>query len=218
MRNKEILKLVAGFRRFREKYFSGETSLYGRLSKGGQNPKTLVIGCSDSRVDPALISSSSPGEIFVVRNVANLVPPHESAHSGFHGVSAAIEFAVVNLRVENIIILGHRQCGGIRALMSGESILDSSFVSRWMEIAQSARGRVLKEFGAESFDNQCKICEMEGIVTSLDNLKTFPFVLEAIESRNLQLFGIYFDLEQGELFEFDDLDKKFKQIEIDRVR
>lgn len=216
MRNKEILKLVAGFRRFREKYFSGEDALYHRLSTAGQSPKTLIIGCSDSRVDPALISSASPGELFVVRNVANLVPPHESANTGFHGISAAIEFSVVNLKVENIVVLGHRQCGGIRALVSGQQVKEGSFVGMWMEIARNAVERVRARAPELDFEAQCKECEMEAIVSSLENLMTFPFVKEAVENRGLKLFGIYFDLEQGQLFEFDESQKGFKQIEIDR--
>lgn len=218
MRNKEILKLVAGFRRFREKYYSGEEALYHRLSTVGQNPKTLIIGCSDSRVDPALISSSSPGELFVVRNVANLVPPFESPKSGLHGVSAAIEFAVTGLKVENIVILGHRQCGGIRALVTGEHEKEnSSFVGKWVAIAQDARERVLSRASDMDLDTQCRECEKEAIVTSLQNLKTFPFVADAMEKRGLNLFGIYFDLEQGQLLEFDETLNGFRQLEIDRI-
>lgn len=216
MRSKEILKLVAGFRRFREKYFSGEDALYHKLVTSGQTPKTLIIGCSDSRTDPALISGASPGEIFVIRNVANIVPPYESASHGFHGISAAIEFAVVNLRVENVVILGHRQCGGIRALMSGQQKTEGSFVGRWMEIVASARERVLDKHGKMDFEHQCKECEMEAIKTSLGNLMTFPFVPEAVAARGMNVFGIYFDMEQGQLFELDDVSNEFKQIEIDR--
>jgi carbonic anhydrase len=216
MRNKEILKLVAGFRRFRAKYFVGEDSLYHKLSTG-QTPKTLIIACSDSRVDPALISSASPGELFVVRNVANLVPPFESANTGFHGSSAAIEFAIVNLKVENVVVMGHRQCGGIRALIEGQQKKHDSFVGQWMEIAQDARERVLARYPNEDIDSQCKHCEMEAIVTSLNNLKTFPFVNDAIKQRGLKLFGIYFDLEQGLLFELDEATSDFKQIEIDKI-
>lgn len=212
MTSKEILKLVAGFRRFREKYFSGEDGLYHRLSTDGQHPKTLIIGCSDSRVDPALISSASPGELFVVRNVANLVPPFESANTGFHGVSAAIEFAVVNLKVENVVVLGHRQCGGIRALMSGLQPKDGSFVGHWVEIAKNAKERVLAKHSHVDFETQCKECEKEGIFESLENLKTFPFVADAIHNRDMKLFGIYFDLEQGELFQFDETTNEFKQL------
>jgi carbonic anhydrase len=214
MRNKDILKLVAGFRRFREKYFSSEESAHWKLSSP-QSPKTLIIGCSDSRVDPAIITGASPGELFTVRNVANLVPPYESARAGFHGVSAAIEFAVVNLKVENIIILGHRQCGGIRTLMSQDSSVEDSFVSQWMKIARPARDKVLKRLPAASMEVLCKACELEAIVTSVSNLKTFPFVTQAIEEKNLQIFGIYFDLEQGLLMEFDENQEQFRVLEIE---
>src|ERR1700733_11608814 len=110
MPKKEIAKMMVGFRHFREKFFLSDDNTYGRLTTDGQGPKTLIIGCSDSRADPAIMVGASPGELFVVRNVANLVPPFEKG-GGYHGVSAAIEFSVVNLKVENIIILGHRQCG-----------------------------------------------------------------------------------------------------------
>lgn len=214
MRRKELIKLIAGFRRFRDRYFLQEGSVYQRLADGGQTPKTLIIGCSDSRVDPAILTSASPGEIFSVRNVANLVPPFEST-KGYHGVSSAIEFAVVNLKVNNIIVLGHRQCGGIRALMTGMQLgSDSSFVAQWMNIARSARDRVLANFSHESIEVQCRHCEMESIVESLKNLRTFPFVLEAMKSRDLTLIGAYFDLEQGEIFELDETTNKFMQIEI----
>lgn len=215
MRSKEILKLIAGFRRFREKYFAGEDALYHRLMTG-QTPKTLIIGCSDSRVDPALISGASPGDIFVVRNVANLVPPYETG-KGNHGVSAAIEFAIANLKVENVVILGHRQCGGIRALMSGTHDDDHSFIGRWMQIIGDARERVLAKHADTDFESQCKECEMEGIKVSIRNLKTFPFVMDAIRERDMKIFGIYFDLEQGRLSEWDDATDEFRQLEVDRV-
>jgi carbonic anhydrase len=213
MRNREILKLVAGFKRFREKYFAGEEPVYAKLFEG-QSPKTLIIGCSDSRVDPALITSASPGELFIVRNVANLVPPYESHTAGRHGVSAAIEFAVVNLKVENIIILGHRQCGGIRALMSGQTINEESFIGSWMEIATAARQKVLKNHPKADFETQCRHCEMEGVITSIKNLKSFPFVNTALEQKKVTIFGIYFDLEQGSLMEFDDQAQQFKILNI----
>lgn len=214
MRNREIFRLVAGFRRFREKYFSGEYSVYQKLSQSGQSPKTLIIGCSDSRVDPAIISSASPGELFIVRNVANLVPPCETSQTGRHGVSAAIEFAVVNLKVENIIILGHRQCGGIRFLMSGEKQKPDSFLGSWMEVAQPARQRVLEKMADQDFEAQCCECEKEAIATSISNLKTFPFVQEALDQNRLNILGIYFDLELGQLMEYDETTKSFFTLEI----
>lgn len=215
MRNREILRLVAGFRRFRDKYFSESETTSSKIFES-QNPKTLIIGCSDSRVDPALISSSSPGELFIVRNVANLVPPYETAATGRHGVSAAIEFAVVNLKVENIVILGHRRCGGIRALMEGSQQKQNSFVGMWMEIAERAKLKVLTKFKNQDFEIQCLECEKEGIVTSMENLKTFPFVQDAITLRDLKIFGIYFDLDQGILLEYEESIDGFQPVKMGR--
>ncbi len=208
----EILRLMAGFRKFRDKYFANEHPLYQKLSTGGATPKTLIIGCSDSRVDPAIITSAHPGELFVVRNVANLVPPYETA-AGFHGVSSAIEFAVINLNVENIIVLGHRQCGGIRALMLDQAA-PNGFVQQWMRIAQDAKDRVLKRYPGAGQEELCKHGELESIMNSLNNLRTFPFVAAAIQSRGLALMGIYFDLESGQLLECDEDLKVFKNIEV----
>lgn len=216
MRNKPILRLVAGFRKFRETTFIKEGSIYSRLADG-QSPKTLIIGCSDSRVDPAILTSASPGEIFVVRNVANLVPPFEATSSGFHGVSSAIEFAIVNLKVENVVILGHRQCGGIRALMSGEQN-SGMFIGPWMSIAAPAKEQVTKTYPELDLDNQCKHCEKESIVNSMSNLRTFPFVQEAIASRDLAILGIYFDLELGELLEYDEDLKAFKNVDFSSAK
>lgn len=218
MAKKEILKLMIGFRKFREKFFDSETALFDKLSTSGQSPKTLIIACSDSRVDPALMAGASPGELFVVRNVANLVPPVETSKLGLHGVSAAIEFAVTGLKVENIVILGHRQCGGIRALMTGTPENQDTFVGRWMSIANSAKKKVIQQFGEPKsdadIDMMCRQCEMESIAVSIGNLKTFPFVSEAIKSRGLNIMGIYFDLEQGQLFEYDEVLKKYSQIQL----
>lgn len=204
-RNKEILRMMIGFRKFHDRFFDSGSSLYSKLSTSGQNPKTLVIGCSDSRVDPAILTSASPGDLFVVRNVANLVPPYE-ANGGFHGVSAAIEFAVVNLKVENVVILGHRQCGGIRSLVQSATseTKPAGFVARWMKIAEPARVRALEKFPNSDEDAMCRHCEMESIKISIENLKTFPFVSEALQTRNLNLLGTYFDLELGQLFVYDE--------------
>lgn len=211
MRSRELIKLTAGFKRFRENIYVKDTNSYD-LSKG-QSPKTLIIGCSDSRVDPAILSSAGPGEIFVVRNVANLVPPFEASNVGYHGVSAAIEFAVETLKVENIIVLGHRQCGGISALVS-KSYAPDSFVGHWMSIAKVSYDRILKKYPTLDHDNLCRHCEMESIVNSLENLKSFPFVRDAVKTRSLNLLGIYFDLERGELFEFDERNEVFKVVDL----
>lgn len=213
--NTALIRLMAGFRRFREKYFlqqGNENSFYHRLATAGQSPRTLLIGCSDSRVDPAILTGASPGDIFVVRNVANLIPPCEPSTVGLHGTSSALEFAVTSLNVENIIILGHRQCGGIRALMRGVTDNGNSFVGQWMSIAESARQKVLREHPGADEETQWRLAEMESIRVSLNNLRTFPFVKEAIETRHMNVIGVYFDLELGQLWEYDEASQGFRQL------
>jgi carbonic anhydrase len=213
MANKEIYRLLSGYRQFRERFYHGEDTTYSKLTNGWQGPKTLIIGCSDSRVDPAILSSASPGQLFVVRNVANLVPPFESG-GGFHGVSAAIEFAVVNLKVENIIILGHRQCGGIRALLFPESTQAGGFVQQWVAIAEKAKSRAIDQVGIDDQNVLWRQCELESIRTSLENLRLFPFVHESTQRRHLSLHGIYFDIENGELLELNQETWAYSAIEI----
>ena len=215
--SKALGRLMVGFRRFREKYFlpdDPEGSIYQRLATGGQSPKTLLIGCSDSRVDPAILTGASPGELFVVRNVANLIPPCEHSKGGFHGISSAIEFAVVNLQVENVIVLGHRQCGGILALLKGVTQNRDSFIGQWMKIAEAAREKVLKTHAHESDDVQWRAAEMESLKISIQNLLGFPFVQEAVQTRQMNVIGVYFDLEQGQLWELDQKSQQFRQLEL----
>ena len=141
---RDIDSLVNGFGRFREKYFNGTNKLYDRL-RTSQKPNVLVIACSDSRVDPAILFDSAPGDLFVVRNVANLVPPHLD-DGGTHGVSAALEFAVCKLEIKHIVVLGHSECGGIHAMLGGAA---GKFISPWMKIAEEAiRGIPLDKPGA----------------------------------------------------------------------
>lgn len=211
--SKAIFRLLAGFRRFREKYYE-EGDTYHKLSTSGQTPKTLLIGCSDSRVDPAILTDASPGELFVIRNVASLVPPCEHSATGYHGTSTAIEFAVTNLKVENIIVLGHRQCGGINALMSGATDDPKSFVGRWMSIAEDARKQVMHDHPHSDHETRWRAAEMEGIKVSIRNIRSFPFVQDAVKSRDLNIMGIYFDLEQGELWELDESANEFKKLPV----
>lgn len=215
MNNPEILKLVAGFAHFRKKFFA-EKNFYEALLKQGQNPKTLIIACSDSRVDPAILSNADPGDIFVVRNVANLVPPYEVG-GGKHGVSAAMEFAVRDLKVNNVVILGHSFCGGIRALMTGSHQSSDSFIGAWVKIAQEAKESVLQKYPSASEQQQCHHCEMESIAVSLKNIRSFPFVEKAVQNRAMRIYGIYFDLEQGELFSYNETQKEFRKVELPSV-
>ncbi|SNB46919.1 carbonic anhydrase [Geobacter sp. DSM 9736] len=198
---KDIQRFIAGFRKFQENYFGKESELFEPL-KAGQSPKTMIIACSDSRVDPAILTNCSPGDIFTVRNVANLVPPCEE-NGGQHGVSAALEFAVCHLGVEHIIVLGHSQCGGINALMAGTcGCKGGGFISRWMTIANAARERVLAELPDKDSKLQQRAAEQAAILLSLENLRTFPWISERIAAGTLSLHGWYFDISAGELLEY----------------
>ena len=199
-----INELLQGFQRFRVKSFEPNRDLFNRLAMQGQTPRTLLIGCSDSRVDPAILTDSAPGDLFVIRNVANLVPPHETG-GRYHGTSAALEFAVCNLKVSNIIILGHSRCGGIRALLEGygENDEGEGFIAPWVKIAASARDEVLRRWPDASNEFKQRACERAGIRASLNNLMTFPFIRQRVEQGQLKLYGWYYDLENGELMQYD---------------
>lgn len=198
---KDLERFITGFRSFQNNYFGPENSQFESL-KQGQSPKTMIIGCSDSRVDPAILTNCEPGEIFTVRNVANLVPPYEN-NGGQHGVSAALEFAVCHLEVEHIIVLGHSQCGGIGALMAGDcGCKGGGFISRWMSIANPARVQVLAELPEKDPQLQQRAAEQAAILLSLENLHTFPWIDERVAAGTLSLHGWYFDLTAGELMEY----------------
>ncbi len=207
----DVQKFIGGFRRFQHKYFGEKKQLFEQL-KRRQRPKTLLIGCSDSRVDPALLTDCDPGDLFIVRNVANLVPPCEmdTAH---HGVSAAIEFAVCDLKVRQIIVLGHSHCGGISALMKGyQSKSGANFVSNWVSIADVAKQQVQTEMGDKPIEEQIRACEAAAIIVSLDNLMTFPFIAERVEAGELALIGWYFDIDKGSLYDFDQENNTFQPL------
>lgn len=199
---RDIQRFITGFRTFRETFFGSNRTLFETL-KRGQTPRTMIIGCADSRVDPVLLTGSQPGDIFVVRNVANLVPPYEE-DKGHHGVSAALEFAVCDLGVEQIIVLGHSQCGGINALMTG-GLADKGqgFISRWMSIAAPARERILSELPTKDAMLQQRGTEQAAILLSLENLRTFPFVADRLNANALFIYGWYFDLDNGELLGYN---------------
>ncbi len=217
MPKKEIARIMSGFQEFREKYYTTNDSLYRKFATGWQGPKSLIIGCCDSRVDPAIIASAGPGDLFVARNVANLVPPYEH-DGGHHGVSAAIEYAVLNLKVEHVIVLGHRQCGGIRALVFPEETAPNGFVQQWVKMAEPAKQRALKAQGSGDRDQLCRRCELESIKTSIENLRTFPFVADAVKAGRLSLLGLYFDIEKGELLELNEPSGEFSIMKPDSSR
>ena len=195
----EIKKLISGYQRFHRHYFEQQPGLYERLFRQGQSPEFLVIACCDSRVDPAQVLNTAPGDIFVVRNVANLVPPAAAATDPAATV-AAMQFAVLHLKVKHIIVLGHSHCGGIKSLMEGaHPDQDYDFIGPWMGLAATVREQVLDKYADRSLAEQCGFCEQASIINSLANLETFAWIKARIEAGLLYIHGWYFDIASGRL-------------------
>ena len=206
-----IEELIRGYHRFRQGYYQENRDRLVSLAQG-QSPAVAVVGCCDSRVDPAVITDSAPGDLFVIRNVANLVPPCEG-QGIWHGTSAALEFAVRGLQVAHIVILGHARCGGIRALMEAETTADNyQYIGDWMRIAAPARERALELGAGRPMDEQARLCELEAIRVSLANLETFPWVRERLAAGTLSLHGWYYDLASGTLLALDRPSDRFEPV------
>ena len=184
--------LIAGYHRFRDTQWPAQRGLFETLADRGQSPRAMVVACSDSRADPAMIFGASPGELFTIRNVGSLIPPFQP-DAEFHGTSAALEFGVRVLEVRDLVVMGHAMCGGVRALLDGPPPAASDFVGRWMDLAARARDRVLV---CEPADLQTA-CEHEVVKVSLENLMTFPWIAERVRDRKLVLHGATFDIRSG---------------------
>lgn len=199
-----VERLKSGFLRFKTEKYQKNPALYGELAKG-QSPKFLVFACSDSRVCPSHILDFQPGEAFSVRNIANMVPPYDK--SKFSGTGAAIEYAVLHLKVENIAVIGHSCCGGIKGLMSipDDGSTKSDFIEDWVKICNPARSKVKDELSEAQFADQCHSCEKEAVNVSLANLLTYPFVRDAVVKKTLALKGAHYDFVKG-CFELWNLD------------
>ena len=215
----EMEKLISGFRSFRRENFTENRSRFQDLVHEGQSPRIMIIACSDSRVDPAIVTGAEPGDLFVVRNVANLVPPYQDNHH-YHGTSAALDYAVRGLGVAHVIVFGHACCGGIRLLMeSGSSATTptdpadaTDFVKSWMEIARPARDEVVRLLPDAGMAEQAAACEKLGIKTSLANLMTFPWIAGAAAAGELCLHGWYFDIVEGALCALDAKNEEFRSV------
>jgi carbonic anhydrase len=188
-------ELIAGYRRFRVETWPHQRARFEELAAAGQRPHTMVIACSDSRVDPQMIFSAGPGELFVLRNVANLVPPY-MPDAKFHGTSAAVEFAVRVLKVNRIVVMGHALCGGIAAVLNGAPPEVQDFVAGWITIAQRARDVALR---CDDPTQRQEVAEHEAVRISLGNLMTFPWVAEAVAEGRLTLHGAHFGVATGRL-------------------
>ncbi|MCP4076660.1 MAG: carbonic anhydrase [Gammaproteobacteria bacterium] len=199
-----IEKLIEGYGRFRDGYFKYNQSRLDQLANK-QTPEIAMISCCDSRVDPGILFDVEPGDLFVIRNVANLVPPFETK-GDYHGTSAALEFAVISLGVKQVVVLGHANCGGIRALMENNtSIKSDSFIDSWMQIAAAAKKEVLARNDLDSDQQRIDACEKIAISHSLKNLMSYPWIQRRVKENNLNLAGCYYDLRTGELAVVDEI-------------
>jgi len=205
--------LADRFRQFKTGQFDPEHDHYRSLAVNGQNPEVMVVACSDSRVAPETIFNAKPGEIFVVRNVANLVPPFETS-GHFHGVSAALEFGVLNVRVKHLLVMGHSGCGGVKAALDQKAALEteSRFITKWMSMLNDAK---LKVLAANQGPNRAPLqpqLEKAGIKASIANLRTFPFIKELEDRGELTLHGAHFDIPTGLLTVLDNDSGEFVEL------
>ena len=213
-----VKPLIKGFQSFRNDYFDKERQFFKNLTKRGQKPKIMVISCSDSRVDPAILFNTRAGELFVVRNVANLVPPYEP-DDGYHGVSAAIEFAVRDLKVKDIVILGHAFCGGITALCNEckneiEGMQESNenkkeFINSWISISK----KTILDLDLTDWPGPSQhIAEKASITNSLNNLMSFPWISKLVSNNDLMLHGWWFDMENASLWSVNQKNYEFEKL------
>lgn len=204
-------RLLEGYHTFASQRLPTEQARYRELSQVGQSPETMVIGCCDSRVSPEVIFDAGPGELFVVRNVANLVPPYQPDGNA-HGVSAALEFAVQVLRVKHIVVLGHAQCGGVRAFVNKSAPLSpGDFIGRWMSLFVKP-GEIVEQREHETMQQFIFRIEKAAVMRSLENLMTFPCVSILVERGKLQLHGAYFGVAEGSLSVLDDDTKELRRV------
>jgi carbonic anhydrase len=195
-------RLLEGYANFRSGRYSDEAGRYQKLGEGKQKPSVMVIACCDSRAAPETIFDAGPGEIFVVRNVANLVPPY-TPDGGHHATSAAIEFAVLSLGVKSIVVMGHGRCGGIRAVVrEGDPLSHTDFIGSWMRPIKDVARVVPKPDGCNEDEHE-RLVERASVEHSLANLRTFPWVRIRENARELSLHGAWFDISLGELHAFE---------------
>lgn len=191
-------KLMRGYKEFRKKYALDDESIMSKLSSHGQHPHVMVVACCDSRVDPALLLQCDPGDLFVVRNVANIVPPYEKDEA-HHGTSAALEFGVRFLKVKHLILLGHSQCGGIQALLDRQNTNKDDFITNWVSIIDKNKDHI------ENADDYAKLA----IKKSYQNCLTFPWIKTQVEQQQLAIHLWYFDIKTGLIFNYSEEEKEF---------
>jgi carbonic anhydrase len=192
-------KLVKGTHSFRTGYFASHRQLFEQLASVGQRPETLFITCSDSRVVPNLITNAAPGELFIVRNVGNVVPRTDLPG----GTAAAIEYAVEVLNVENVIVCGHTQCGAMQAILHPEAMENLTYLKRWLRQTDNVRKVIQERYGHLDEDARTTVAVQENVLAQLENLREYPFIAERLEAHTLRMSGWVFDLAGGEVFDYD---------------
>lgn len=200
---KSFEKIIHGYQAFREKYATGDNSIMHYLADYGQQPEAMVIACCDSRVDPALILQCGPGELFTVRNVANILPPYE-VDDGHHGTSAALEFGICYLNVKHLIILGHSQCGGITALLNNASLKQNDFITPWVSLIKAD----------VIVNNNPDEIAKHALIHSYQNCLTFPWIKERIEQKTLAIHLWFFDIKEGLISAYSFADQQFHNLEL----
>jgi carbonic anhydrase len=205
-----VQKLEAGIHKFHANYFPRHRRLFETLAETGQRPETLFMTCSDSRVVPTLITSAAPGELFIVRNVGNIVPSVERGFVG--GVSAAIEYAVEVLQVGHVIVCGHTGCGAIDAILHPERVQHLPFVSRWLAASSSIPRLIEERYGHLDGEAQMAAAVQENVLVQLENLRSFDFVARRLDAGKLHMSGWVFKIATGEVFDYDPITAQFLQL------
>jgi carbonic anhydrase len=198
---KSLQKIIQGYHAFKQKYAAGDNSIMQHLAHHGQKPQIMVIACCDSRVDPALILQCDPGELFIVRNVANIVPPYE-ADEGHHGTSAALEFGVCYLNVKHLVILGHSQCGGIDALLNKVDLKQNDFITSWVSLIKTDAATI----------QDADACAKQALTHSYENCLTFPWIKERVTQKKLAIHLWFFDIKAGEISSYSFADKQYQKL------
>jgi carbonic anhydrase len=205
-------RLIEGYSAFAAGRLQREQDRYNELARAGQSPEVMVVGCCDSRVSPEVIFDARPGELFVVRNVANIIPPY-SPDGQAHGVSAALEFGIGALRIKHIVVLGHAHCGGVKAYaQDSEPLSPGDFIGRWMQLMTPAARKIGPMGGTEDQTEYLKRLEQANIANSLDNLMTFPMLAKLIDKGKVATHGAYFGVASGDLSVMDKATGEFRPV------
>jgi carbonic anhydrase len=202
---KSLAKLIHGYKAFRSKYALGDHAVMHHLASDGQHPEIMIVGCCDSRVDPALILQCDPGDLFVVRNIANIIPPYIVNNNGYHDTAAALEFGITHLKIKHLIILGHSQCGGIHALVNDKELSQNEFISQWVSLIKKPEAHF------DHIDNFAKL----GLSHSYHNCLTFPWIKQLVDNNLLAIHQWFFNIDEAEVLVYSHTHGKF--IKLDEI-